>query len=401
MAFPCARHRTSPTKGRPVNTRTRDALPDILRGFALLGIVLVNLSYFSHNSSEGIYGDDIAGAANTTATLMMLTLFQGKFYLLFSFLFGYSSYYVTKGEKSGRGRFAVRSLLLMALGVIHFTLLWHGDILFVYGAFGLILLAFMFRTERTLTVWAWVLWGISALVLSALSFLTWLAETTNVGLEEMPNRLDDVMRGGTFLEAIEPRLELWVVGVSGGALLQGGLVFAAFLVGVLAARKGLLRADSPELHPQRMIAWGFGVGLPLQLVAAWLYVSNELSPTGSEAVYLGSLTLGFMTAPILSMGYLGVIAFVASRGVTCVSWLKYPGRASLTNYLLQSVLLSLIFGPWGLGLFQRVDYWIALLIGVAIFVVLAALSALWFQRFTQGPMEKLVTTVTRGGVTRS
>ena len=325
----------------------------------------------------------------------MITLFQGKFYLLFSFLFGYSSYYVTKGQKSGRPRFALRSFLLIVLGVLHFTFLWHGDILFLYGVFGLILVVFMFRKERTLKVWSWILWGFSAFLLVSVSILTWLAEVTGVELEGFTNGLDRVMLAGTFVEAIEPRLELWVFGASGGVLLQGGLVFAAFLVGVLAARKGILGANSSELPTRSMMRWGFGVGLPLQFLAAMLYVSNEVSTATSEAVYLGSLTLGFMTAPVLSMGYLGAIAVLVQRKPALVGWMSYPGRASLTNYLLQSVFLSMIFGAWGLGLFQAVDYWVALLIGVAIYLVLAGLSALWLRSFSQGPMEKLMTVLTR------
>lgn len=373
----------------------RDRLPDVLRGFALLGIVLVNLSYFSHHSSDGIRGADVVGFGNSLATVAMITLFQGKFYLLFSFLFGYSSYYVTKGEKSGRPRFALRSFLLIVLGVLHFTFLWHGDILFLYGVFGLILVVFMFRKERTLKVWSWILWGFSAFLLVSVSILTWLAEVTGVELEGFTNGLDRVMLAGTFVEAIEPRLELWVFGASGGVLLQGGLVFAAFLVGVLAARKGILGANSSELRTRTMMRWGFGVGLPMQFLAAMLYVSNEVSTATSEAVYLGSLTLGFMTAPVLSMGYLGAIAVLVQRKPALVGWMSYPGRASLTNYLLQSVFLSMIFGAWGLGLFQAVDYWVALLIGVAIYLVLAGLSALWLRSFSQGPMEKLMTVLTR------
>ena len=373
----------------------RDLLPDVLRGFALLGIVLVNLSFFSHHSSDGIRGADVVGFGNSLATAIMITLFQGKFYLLFSFLFGYSSYYVTKGERSGAPRFALRSVILIVLGVIHFTLLWHGDILFLYGVFGLILLVFMFRKDRTLKVWGWVLWVFSTVVLVSLSLLTWLAELTQVELEDFTNGLDRVMRDGTFVEAIQPRLELWVLGVSGGVLLQGGLVFAAFLVGVLAARKGLLGENSSQLHTKSMMRWGFGLGLPLQFLAAMLYVSNEASTGTSEAIYLGSLTVGFMTAPLLSMGYLGAIATLVQRRPSTVEWMKYPGRASLTNYLSQSVLLSMIFGPWGLGLFQAVDYWVALLIGVAIYLVLAGLSALWLRRFSQGPMEKLMAVLTR------
>jgi uncharacterized protein len=373
----------------------RDLLPDVLRGFALLGILLVNLSYFSHHSSDGIRGDDVAGLGNSIATVVMITLFQGKFYLLFSFLFGYSSYYVTKGEKSGSSRFALRSVVLIVLGALHFTLLWHGDILFLYGVFGLMLLAFMFRKDRTLVVWAWVLWALSTLLLVSLSLLTWLAEVSGVDLGEFPNGLDAVMREGTFIEAIQPRLELWVIGASSGVLLQGGLVFAAFLVGVLSARKGLLGAHVSQLHTTTMMRWGFGLGLPLQLVAALLYVTNENQAVASEAVFLGSLTLGFMTAPLLSMGYLAVIATLVGRHSRAVTWMRYPGRASLTNYLLQSVFLSMIFGAWGLGLFQAVDYWVAVLIAVAVYVMLAALSALWLRRFRQGPMENLMAMVTR------
>jgi uncharacterized protein len=373
----------------------RDLLPDVLRGFALFGILLVNLSYFSHHSSDGIRGEDVAGLGNSIATVVMMALLQGKFYLLFSFLFGYSSYYVTKGEKSGGPRFALRSVILIALGVGHFTLLWHGDILFLYGVFGLILLAFMFRKDRTLKVWSWVLWGFSTVLLVSLSFLTWLAELAEVELEGVANGLDRVMRDGTFVDAIEPRLELWVFGASGGVLLQGGLVFAAFLAGVLAARKGLLGQNSSQLRTRSMMRWGFGVGLPLQFLAAMLYVSNELSMDTSEAVYLGSLTLGFMTAPLLSMGYLGAIATLVQRKPALVGWMSYPGRTSLTNYLLQSVCLSMIFGAWGLGLFQAVDYWVALVIGVAVYLVLAGLSALWLGKFSQGPMEKLMGMLTR------
>jgi uncharacterized protein len=141
--------------------------------------------------------------------------------------------------------------------------------------------------------------------------------------------------------------------------------------------------------------WGFGVGLPMQFLAAILYVSNEVSTGTSEAVYLGSLTLGFMTAPLLSMGYLGAIAVLVQRKPALVGWMSYPGRTSLTNYLLQSVFLSMIFGAWGLGLFQAVDYWVALLIGVAIYLVLAGLSGLWLGKFSQGPMEQLMGMLTR------
>jgi uncharacterized protein len=376
--------------------RNRDLAPDVLRGFALLGILLVNLSYFSHDSFEGIAWPDVAGGGNQAATMIMLALFQGKFYLLFSFLFGYSSLYITKGEKTGRGRWVGRSVVLIVLGILHFTFLWHGDILFLYGVFGLLLVAFMFRSDKALKVWAWVLWGFSAFLLTSLSFLIWLGE--QAGFETPPVEeveLNEVMRGGSYIDSLMPRVELWTLGVTGGVLLQGGLVFAAFLVGILAARKKLLTSGSEHLKLRTMLVWGLGVGLPLQVLAAWLYVSNELSPTGTESTYFGALTIGFMTAPLLSMAYLALTVIALQRIPQAVSWLRFPGRMALSNYLAQSVALSLIFGPWGLGLFGRVDYWVAFVIAIGVFGALSLASIAWLRVFQQGPMEWLVGVVTR------
>lgn len=376
--------------------RTRDLTPDVLRGFALLGILLVNLSYFSHDSFEGIAGVDVVGAGNQAATMMMVALFQGKFYLLFSFLFGYSSLYITKGEKSGRGRWVGRSIVLIVLGILHFTFLWHGDILFLYGVFGLLLVVFMFRSDKTLKVWAWVLWGFSAFLLTALSILIWLGEQSGVAAALSQDvELNEVMRGGSYVDSLIPRLELWANAATGGVLLQGGLVFAAFLVGVLAARKKLLTSGSEYLRLRTMLGWGLGLGLPLQVLAAWLYVSNEVSPTGTESIYFGGLTIGFMTAPLLSMAYLALTVIASQKLPRVVSWLRYPGRMALTNYIAQSVALSLIFGPWGAGLFGRVDYWVAFVIAIGIFVVLSLASIAWLRVFRQGPLEAVLGVLTR------
>lgn len=384
----------------PVTTRSRDLTPDVLRGFALLGILLVNLAFFSHGF-EGVRGDSVDGVGNQLAVMVMIALFQGKFYLLFSFLFGYSSLYITKGQKTGRGRWVGRSLLLMVFGVAHFSLLWFGDILFLYGAFGLLLVAFMFRSDKALKVWAWVLWAVSAFLLTALSVLTWVGETQGVDFDPFEPEFDQIMRDGTYLESIGPRIEMWQVGISGGLLLQGGLVFAAFLVGVIVAKKKLLTENREKLKLKTMFGWGLGLGLPLQVLAAWLYVSNEVSDTTTEAGYLGSISLGFMTAPLLSMAYIAIIVIVLDRKPALFAWLRFPGRMALTNYIAQSVVLMVLFAPWGFGLFQSIDFWLAFLIALGVFAVLSALSVAWLSVFRQGPLEWLMGIFTRRGATRS
>jgi uncharacterized membrane protein len=99
--------------------KSRDIAPDALRGFALLGILIVNIPYVALSSNgDAIHGVYLDGPANSTAGFLIFALLQGKFYLLFSFLFGYSSSYIMKGDKVNRARWIKRCLFLITLGVI-------------------------------------------------------------------------------------------------------------------------------------------------------------------------------------------------------------------------------------------------------------------------------------------
>ena len=130
----------------------RDRFPDILRGFALFGIALVNIPLLAIDPVLHNEGADLTVFSNASAAFVVMAFFQAKFYLLFSFLFGYSAHYVIKDSKANRGRWVGRSIGLVILGILHFSLLFFGDILFLYGLFGLLLLAFYFRKETTLKV---------------------------------------------------------------------------------------------------------------------------------------------------------------------------------------------------------------------------------------------------------
>ena len=140
----------------------RDIAPDVLRGFALLGILVVNIQFMGLNSSEGARGEWTLGFANGSATFIIASIFAGKFYLLFSFLFGYSSNYIIRGERSNRARWIKRCFALIALGALHFTFLWHGDIIFVYGLFGLLLTPFFFRKDKTLKIWTRIIFIVTS-----------------------------------------------------------------------------------------------------------------------------------------------------------------------------------------------------------------------------------------------
>ncbi|NDA80807.1 MAG: DUF418 domain-containing protein [Actinobacteria bacterium] len=375
----------------------RDLAPDVLRGFALLGILLVNIQFFAVDSAEGARGQWVEGFANGSAAFILFALFQGKFYLLFSFLYGYSSHYIIQGEKCNRRRWLKRCAFLMIIGALHFTFLWHGDILFAYGLFGLLLALFFFRQEKTIKRWAIGIFTVQVTLLTLVAAGIYLAERSNPDLEALPpTALDEVMRTGTYLESIAPRLELWVLGFFGsGVFIMGGLAFVAFLVGLRAARSSVLSNNGITVNTKRWMFIGYGYGIALQLVAGTIYLSNENARETSEAVYLISVLISLVGAPLLTMAYIATILRLLPRFSEKMTWMRAAGQMSLTSYLIQSSLQMLVFAPWGLGLFQKVDMWLVLIIGIAIWLLQIRFAHWWINRFGQGSMEKLMAKLTR------
>lgn len=376
----------------------RDIAPDVLRGFALFGILVVNIQFMGLDSVEGARGDWVSGFANGSATFIIASIFAGKFYLIFSFLFGYSSNYIIRDDRSNRGRWVKRCFSLIAIGILHFTFLWHGDILFIYGLFGLLLIPFFFRQERTLKIWTRIVFiGTSTLILivAALVLVVEIFFPEESAQSTIATELDNVLLSGTFLEAIPARLEVWVFGVLTGIFLQGGLAFAAFLVGLRLARTKYLSLPIDSKKNSQLIRRGLLFGAPIQIVAAGILVRNEQSTTPSEGIYLLSLFASFLAAPLMSVVYIGVLRKLVEDKPQLVSWMIPAGKMSLTVYISQSVLASLIFGPWGLGLFQEFNTWQVLLLALLIWLFLVYLSSLWLKKFKQGPLERVVNVLTR------
>ena len=376
----------------------REIIPDVLRGFALLGILVVNIQFMALSSAEGARGEWTVGLANASATFIIAAIFAGKFYLIFSFLFGYSSNYIIRENKANRKRWIKRSILLIFIGVLHFTFLWHGDILFVYGLFGLLLTPFFFRTDRTLKIWSRVIFSISFLLVCLIGALVYIAERyfpEESFQSPTDSKLDQVLIDGSFLQAVPARLELWVYGVSSGVFLQGGLAFAAFLMGVRMARSKFLSTSFDKEVNTKLMKKGLFFGLPIQILAATVLVQNENKPEPSEAIYLISLFTSFMAAPLLSIFYIALIRKLVSDKPNLLSWIGPAGKMSLTVYILQSVITSLIFGPWGFGLFQQLQTWMVLLLAVGIWIILVYFATTWLKRYKQGPLEWLVNRITK------
>ena len=378
--------------------KQRDITPDALRGFALLGILVVNIQYMGLSSAEGARGEWTEGFANGSATFIIASIFAGKFYLLFSFLFGYSSNYIIRGERANRARWIKRCVALIALGALHFTFLWHGDIIFLYGIFGLLLTFFFFRTDRTLKIWTRVIFLLSSAALLLAGITIYLVERyfpDESFQTPIETELDGVLLDGSFLEAIPARLDLWVSSAAGGIFLQGGMAFAAFLLGLRMARINFLSSPIDKNKNASLMKKGFLIGAPIQIAAALFLVRNEQSAEPSEAIYILALFSAFIAAPLLSMFYIGLFRKLVEEKPHLVSWMIPAGKMSLTVYISQSVITLIIFSSWGLGLFQDLQTWQVLILAIGIWLLLVFLSNYWLKKFNQGPLERLVNELTR------
>lgn len=372
----------------------RDNFPDILRGFALFGIAIVNIPLLAIDPISHNEGADLTVFSNASAAFVVMALFQAKFYLLFSFLFGYSAHYVIKDAKANRGRWVGRSVGLVILGILHFSLLFFGDILFLYGMFGLVLLAFYFRKEKTIKVWAWVIYVITSLLFVAFSALTLIGEQLlALKGKAVPDLLTEdfsgVMTSASYIEAIGLRLELWLTAAPSAILLQGFLVFVAFLVGVLAARKNSLGSSANPATMKKLAIWGLSLGLPVQLFSAYLFVQNAVAETYSYGVYLSAISINFLTAPILSAGFVGLLWMISQK--LKLGLLSSAGKYSLTIYLSQSLVFATLFSGWGFGLFAKLGVLEVSLIAATTWLVLATVAHIASKSGNKGPMETLLT----------
>jgi uncharacterized protein len=377
-----------------MTTKQRDSFPDILRGFALFGIAMVNIQFFSISTFNGAESLDLSQPENGTVAFLIWSLFQAKFYLLFSFLFGYSAHYVIKSDKSNRGRWIGRSIGLLLLGAIHLSFFFHGDILFLYGALGLLLTAFYFRSDKVLKVWAWLIYVITGVLFVALALLTFAGEFffaskgKSLPADIYIDVLDVALRNGSFFEIAAARVELWLTMAGQAFLLQGPLVFAAFLVGVLVSRRDGLAANLSARLMKRFASWGLTLGLGIQLFAAYLFIQSTQLESYGLGFYLSAIALNFIGAPLMSAGLVGGLWLVSQR--LKLSLLGAAGRHSLSVYLGQSLVFSTIFSAWGFGLFAEVSLLGVVLIAAATWLALALLAQLNSRYNSRGPMEALL-----------
>ncbi len=372
-----------PDISRPTS---RDERIDGLRGFALLGILLINIQSFLYGATNPIgyiHPDaDTLDRAVYFATAAFVSL---KFMPLFAMLFGagFSLLYLKLSSLSAQPKqiYRRRIAFLFVFGVLHGLLFYFGDITHMYALAGLVLLAYVDRDAAAIGR-ATLLWWIGALVFNVLviTLLAPAAPPADDLAAQVQQNFERFIALG-YVEQLALRASEFSNVVIGN-LFGFPLTVALMLTGMWAQRSGLLA--NPQARAWRIGTWlGLLIGLPAA-IAFGVASLREVEASGLGATPLSGALLQLIS---VLLAFVYAANFLRFAPTSVVRALAPAGRMPLTNYFLQSVAMGALLSGWGLALGDALSYWQTATLGVLIFALQALLSTAWLRRAPQGPLE--------------
>lgn len=394
---------------RPLKQSQRIDLIDALRGFALLGILMVNMLLMNQPVLTMTVGPDPdASLVQIMAESFIKFFFEGKFYVIFSMLFGFGFYiFLSKGKDTGKSTLPVfrrRLFILLLIGLAHIGLLWAGDILVYYALFGFLLILFRKLSDKKIIIWATVLALVPtvlyAIMVLMISFFSKSPEIKTVIDEQMHQSVLDmnqfieeatlIYSSGSFSEIVSIRLGEYLSLLGSSLFFFCPVVLAMFLVGYLAGRKGIMvnYADKLRLF-KKIFWWGLVIGVITNVFYTVAYRNTVLSvPDGwglltSSMHSIGGISLGLCYISGLT------ILFIRGKAGLLIKYFVPIGRMALTNYLLQSIIAAVLFHSYGFGLFGKVEVWQSIVLTLIVFALQVMFSRWWLSQFQFGPFEWL------------
>jgi uncharacterized protein len=390
----------------PTSGAERHEILDVLRGFALYGVLLANLVWLTTDMvlSDARLSQLPTATVDPIARAFVAFFIDGKFYTLFAFLFGLGfALQMHRAEAHGAGAVPIylrRLSVLVAIGVIHIALIWYGDILLLYAELGFVLLLFRGMRPR---LWLVIL----ALALALCARTAFTAYHARTSPQRVPSAAANAEQEARTKEArfealssAYPRVVRENVAihwneifVQGAILVALPTIFARFLLGLYVGKRRLVERV-PEYLPlmRRALPWLVGVALignGVGLVHRWLEHERGMELTSSWWL-VGTIPLheaGILTLSAVYACGICLLFFGSVRWQTRLARLAPVGRMALTNYLTHSLLYLLLFTGAGLGLLGTVGPTICVALSVAIFSAQVVASAWWLRRYRFGPAE--------------
>jgi uncharacterized protein len=395
----------------PVQTAERLPALDFIRGIAVMGILAANIVAFGQPFDAYMYPAAFltdTGDPDGWMWVAQFVLIDGKMRGLFTLLFGAGLYlFMERAWARGATRKlqAWRLIILIAFGLIHFYLIWPGDILFYYGVYGLVLLACMKWEAATQMRVGLFGYGLGVLFYAVVMSLPWLIMDTGFGqmegMEEgranlqtgmedafaMSARMTELIRSGDYGGVIALRISEFAGQQTSSIFLFFLETVPIMLIGMALYRMGFF---SGAFDAAKMKKWGW-IGM---IVGAMGYLVAALAAKAGGLTYYGTLAAFVGWTPLSQLPtVLGLAALLVVYAPSATGWLgervRAAGRAAFTNYLGTSVVMMFVFHGWGLGLFGELNR--PQLYGVVLLTcaLMLAWSKPWLDRFGYGPLEWL------------
>jgi uncharacterized protein len=382
---------------------------DILRGFAVLGILLINIRSYAmpdislSNPSE--FGSD--SNHDRFAYNLTYVFAKQKFMAIFSMLFGASVLLFTDRllqKKKGPWAHFVRNGWLMLFGIAHLILIWSGDVLFIYAVCAFPLFFLRKLPPRWHLGLGTVVFFIPLLISGLIErevpnfdeegqdlfYSLWhpYAEDLESNVERYRGGYQDqvVSRWNYETDLGSTREELMLTASLWGNYFARS--FGMMLVGMALYRWGVFGAKLSARAYRHMAWWGLGIGIPLCLMGLEYNLYNSWD--WKTSYFYGRIGNFLGTVPV-AIGYIGLVMLWCQNGK--VSWIRSRltevGQTALSCYIGQSLIATFIFYGFGLGLYGSIDYLLQLVIVVGIWVLQFFVVQFWMTHFKQGPLEWL------------
>lgn len=409
----------------PVTSAERIISLDVLRGVAILGILVMNIYAFAMPFIAYANPTVLGGleAHNMGTWFFTHILFDQKFLSIFAMLFGAGMILMTgRAEARGAryGRLYYRRLFwLLVIGAVHGYLIWMGDILFAYAAIGMLAFLFRRRSPRALIIIACLLLPLALFMSHGMAIfaeqmvveaaeITELKEAGEAISEEQEQLLEEWQQSRAFMSPNDEDLQKDLDAYRGGyfdivkyrapivlsmqifmTLFFGiSRIASLMLFGMALMKLGVFSGERSTAFYRNMMLLGYAIGLPLTV-----YSAIDLQAHGFDAVYVlrsGGIW-NYVGSLIVAFGHIGLVMLIVKTGVMQRLMRKFAavGRMALTNYLMHSVILTTVFYGYGLGLYGTIPRFWQMGFVVAVIGLQLVLSSWWLNRYRFGPVEWL------------
>ena len=364
---------------------------DAIRGFALFGILLMNLEAFNGPILVAMSGiDPTLHGANRIADAVIYIFVQGKFWTLFSLLFGIGFAIMFDSAQHNAGDFKRiykrRLWALLAIGGAHGILIWEGDILFTYALAGFVLL-WRLKTDAPPRLSRILLtYCIPLLMLAYMGFMV-NSKDDGTDIAEMIAEEIRLQGNNSYLVTLQWRAGVFLQGLGNLTILLP-MAVAMFSLGVRLHRIGWTKPiTQTEDNGGKIAIICYATGLVL--MACSLAISPDVSMVNLDAEFAAVEILNMLAGLAMSVGMFFGLRWLWARPTqkALMMYLAPLGRMALTNYLSHSLICTLIFSGYGLGYFQQLPRAWHIPFAIALIAAQTAFSTWWLNRFSMGPVE--------------